>query len=100
MRVAVIGGGPAGGAAALALARGGAQVDLYLLCSDGLTGMLSDADIRDRLASGQSLHEIARALITDSNARGGIDNVTVVLLSVEEDGASEEAEESEKASSS
>jgi len=30
MRVAVIGGGPAGGAAALALARGGAQVDLYL----------------------------------------------------------------------
>ena len=74
--------------------------DLYLLCSDGLTGMLSDADIRDRLASGQSLHEIARALITDSNARGGIDNVTVVLLSVEEDGASEEAEESEKASPS
>jgi flavin-dependent dehydrogenase len=30
MRIAVIGGGPAGGAAALALARGGAQVDLYL----------------------------------------------------------------------
>ncbi len=30
MRIAVIGGGPAGGAAALALARGGAEVDLYL----------------------------------------------------------------------
>ena len=58
--------------------------DLFLLCSDGLTGMLSDADIRDRLDSGRSLHEICRTLITDSNARGGIDNVTVVLLAIEE----------------
>src|SRR4029450_11279934 len=58
--------------------------DLYLLCSDGLTGMVSDADIRARLAADKSLHEICRALINDSNARGGIDNVTVVLLSVEE----------------
>ena len=60
--------------------------DLFLLCSDGLTGMLSDADIRDRLDSGRSLPEICRTLITDSNARGGIDNVTVVLLAIEEDG--------------
>ncbi|HEV7506535.1 MAG TPA: Stp1/IreP family PP2C-type Ser/Thr phosphatase [Thermoanaerobaculia bacterium] len=59
--------------------------DLFLLCSDGLTGMLSDADIRDRLSSGRSLHEICRTLINDANARGGIDNVTVVLLSAEED---------------
>jgi protein phosphatase len=66
--------------------------DLYLLCSDGLTGMLSDADIRDRLDSGRSLHEICRALINDSNARGGIDNVTVVLLAVEEGEAGEEDE--------
>src|SRR5215210_7517420 len=58
--------------------------DLYLLCSDGLTGMLSDSDIRDRLASGRTLHEICRTLINDSNARGGIDNVTVVLLSIED----------------
>ena len=57
--------------------------DLFLLCSDGLTGMLSDADIRDRLGSGRSLHEICRTLINDSNARGGIDNVTVVLLAIE-----------------
>jgi len=59
--------------------------DLFLLCSDGLTGMLSDADIRDRVASGRSLHEICRTLINDANARGGIDNVTVVLLEAEED---------------
>ncbi len=69
--------------------------DLYLLCSDGLTGMLSDADIRERLASGRSLHEICRTLINDSNARGGIDNVTVVLLAIEGEEAGTEDEECE-----
>ncbi|HXO21311.1 MAG TPA: Stp1/IreP family PP2C-type Ser/Thr phosphatase [Thermoanaerobaculia bacterium] len=58
--------------------------DLYLLCSDGLTSMLGDADIRERLASGRGLHEICRQLVGDANARGGIDNVTVVLLAIEE----------------
>jgi serine/threonine protein phosphatase PrpC len=67
--------------------------DLFLLCSDGLTGMLSDSDIRDRLASGRSLHEICRTLINDSNARGGIDNITVVLLAIEENGSGLNAEE-------
>lgn len=59
--------------------------DVYLLCSDGLTGMLSDADIRDRLSLNGSLHEICRKLVNDSNARGGIDNVTVVVLAIEEE---------------
>ncbi len=58
--------------------------DLYLLCSDGLTGMLADSEIRDRMASGRSLHEICRSLVNEANARGGLDNVTVVLLSLEE----------------
>jgi serine/threonine protein phosphatase PrpC len=58
--------------------------DLYLLCSDGLTGMLSDSEIRERLGSGQTLHEICRALVNEANARGGLDNVTVVVLSVED----------------
>ena len=64
--------------------------DLFLLCSDGLTTMLSDREIKERLASGpgpsgggQPLHEICRALVADANAKGGVDNVTVVLLSIE-----------------
>ncbi len=57
--------------------------DLFLLCSDGLTTMLSDREIRDRLAGGKSLHETCRALVADANARGGTDNVTVVLLAFE-----------------
>lgn len=69
--------------------------DLYLLCSDGLTGMLSDADIRDRLGSGRSLHEICRTLVNEANARGGLDNVTVVLLAVE-DGDDEHGESSSR----
>ena len=66
--------------------------DFFLLCSDGLTGMLSDNDIRDRLLSGRSLHEICRSLINDSNSRGGIDNITVVLLAVEDVANGEEEE--------
>jgi PPM family protein phosphatase len=68
--------------------------DLFLLCSDGLTGMLSDADIGERLSSGRSLHEICRRLVSDSNARGGIDNITVVLLAVEEGDDDEDEETS------
>lgn len=64
--------------------------DLLLLCSDGLTGMLSDSDIRELLGSGRSLHEICRSLVNDANSRGGLDNVTVVLLSVEDDGAGDD----------
>jgi serine/threonine protein phosphatase PrpC len=47
--------------------------------------MLSDADIRERLSAQTGLHEICRSLVNDSNARGGIDNVTVVVLAAEED---------------
>jgi serine/threonine protein phosphatase PrpC len=65
--------------------------DLYLLCSDGLTGMLSDGEIRDRLGSGRSLHEICRSLVNEANARGGLDNVTVVLLSIEDADDDQEA---------
>jgi len=40
-----------------------------LLCSDGLTTMLSDADIRERLASGRTLNEICATLGQRANAR-------------------------------
>ena len=58
--------------------------DLFLLCSDGLTTMLSDEEIHERLVAETSLEEVGRRLIHDANARGGFDNVTVVLLGVED----------------
>jgi protein phosphatase len=59
--------------------------DVYLLCSDGLTTMLADREIRERLAAGLTLEETCRELVGAANKRGGFDNVTVVLLGVEED---------------
>ncbi|HZI64160.1 MAG TPA: Stp1/IreP family PP2C-type Ser/Thr phosphatase [Thermoanaerobaculia bacterium] len=57
--------------------------DVYLLCSDGLTTMLSDEEIEKRLQASQPGDQICRSLVKDANSRGGLDNVTVVLLSVE-----------------
>ncbi len=54
--------------------------DLFLLCSDGLTTMLSDEEIHERLVADGSLDQIGRTLIHDANARGGFDNITVVLF--------------------
>ena len=58
--------------------------DLFLLCSDGLTTMLGDAEIQDRVGHEQPLDEVCRTLVRDANARGGYDNVTVVLARIEE----------------
>lgn len=55
---------------------------IYLLCSDGLTSMLEDVEIESHLKSGQSLERICRDLVQAANSRGGLDNVTVVLVKV------------------
>ena len=59
--------------------------DLYLLCSDGLTTMLSDAEILERLRTASRLEEACGRLVRDANARGGFDNISVVLLRIEDD---------------
>ncbi len=57
--------------------------DLYLLCSDGLCGFVSDGDILKSLArKDASLDQIARELIERANAAGGEDNITVSLVKV------------------
>jgi protein phosphatase len=54
--------------------------DLLLLCTDGLTKMIDDQDIRRILLQpATSLLDIAQALIKEANVRGGADNTTVVL---------------------
>jgi len=59
--------------------------DLFLLCSDGLSGMLTDEAIREILSRPVSdLQEVADALIYAANAAGGMDNITAVLVRVTE----------------
>lgn len=58
--------------------------DLILLCSDGLTGMLDEEEIGELLRqSRRDLGQAAAALIADANARGGFDNISVVLVAPE-----------------
>lgn len=54
--------------------------DLLLLCSDGLTGMLTDEDVAERLGQEKSLEDIADGLIDAANLRGGTDNITALLI--------------------
>ena len=57
--------------------------DLYLLCSDGLTEMLEDADISRTLATWQgNLPVAAQRLIQIANENGGLDNVSVILVQI------------------
>jgi protein phosphatase len=56
--------------------------DLYLLCSDGLSGMLSDGRIEEIVSSGSTLPALANQLIAEANDSGGLDNITVVLVRV------------------
>jgi protein phosphatase len=59
-----------------------ASGDLFLLCSDGLTRMLSDTAISKVLKrnSGMALDEVAQTLVSGANEAGGKDNITVVLV--------------------
>ena len=58
--------------------------DLVLLASDGLTGMLEDSDVHEIMRSAVPLEEMVDALIAGANHRGGLDNVTTILVRVEE----------------
>jgi PPM family protein phosphatase len=67
--------------------------DVLLLCSDGLTSMLGDAQIARVLDSAPSLQRAAEELIAQANDAGGRDNITVVLFRVEDVGAVQAPEE-------
>ena len=57
--------------------------DLYLICSDGLTDMIGDAEIHAALDSASgNLDEAARSLAAAANRGGGEDNITVVLFEI------------------
>jgi len=58
--------------------------DRILLCSDGLTDMVTDAMIEEILSAGEGVEATAWALIEQANAAGGVDNTTVVVIDATE----------------
>src|SRR4029077_9525111 len=60
------------------------QGDIYVLCSDGLSGMVSDEDIQRIVTASGEIREACRQLIQSANERGGEDNITAVLIKIEE----------------
>jgi protein phosphatase len=58
------------------------QGDVFLLASDGLTGMVDDRRLHQLLASRAAPERLVDAMISEANARGGVDNITVVVVRV------------------
>jgi len=59
------------------------QDEVFLLCSDGLSGMVRDGEI-NRIVneSGKNLEQACSELIAEANKNGGTDNITVILIRV------------------
>lgn len=58
--------------------------DVYVLCSDGLSGMVEDEDIVSIVSRSDELTMMCQRLISRANQNGGEDNVTAVVVRVEE----------------
>jgi len=56
--------------------------DRFLLCTDGLTDLVSDNEILNIIKNGNDPEYICQQLISEANKRGGNDNITVSLISV------------------
>jgi protein phosphatase len=67
----------------------GREGDLFLICSDGLTSMISDDELGSILRSAGSLDAAADELVRAANQSGGKDNITVILFRLGEGGAAE-----------
>ncbi len=53
--------------------------DVYLMCSDGLSDMVDDAEIAKIMSSEAGLEAVATDLVTAANTNGGRDNISVLL---------------------
>jgi protein phosphatase len=56
--------------------------DIFLLCSDGLSGMVNDADLGDVLGMSEQVSDAAEVLVAMANDAGGTDNISAVVVRV------------------
>jgi serine/threonine protein phosphatase PrpC len=66
--------------------------DVYVLCSDGLSGMITDEEIEKVVTTSGDLDGLCRRLVTLANEHGGEDNITAVAIRVDDDGARRDME--------
>lgn len=59
------------------------EYNKFLLCSDGLTDMLTDCEIQSILSTNISVDQIVNKLVEEALNKGGIDNTTVIVLEIE-----------------
>jgi PPM family protein phosphatase len=59
--------------------------DRLLLCSDGLTTMVSESEVTSLVVDEHDSHVAARKLVDAANDAGGTDNITVVIIDIEDD---------------
>jgi protein phosphatase len=59
--------------------------DLYVLCSDGLSGMMDDDEILELGGAATNLEDLCRKLVATANEHGGEDNITAVCIRIEGD---------------
>ena len=74
----------------------GKDGDVYLLCSDGLSGMVPDDLLEQILRRRSSLESAAQQLIDAANENGGRDNITAVMFRLGEEGGDDEDDEGGK----
>src|SRR5262245_10012349 len=63
--------------------------DVFLVASDGLTGMVDDRRLQQILLARSTPARIVDALIAEANGRGGLDNITAIVIQVGAVGASD-----------
>ena len=56
--------------------------DVFLVASDGLTGMVDDRRLQQLLLSRASASRVVDALIAEANYRGGLDNITAIVIQI------------------
>lgn len=59
--------------------------DLFLVASDGLTGMVDDRRLHTLLMSRAEPERKVHSLIAEANGRGGLDNITAIVVQVAPD---------------
>lgn len=61
--------------------------DIYLLASDGLTGMLDDPELLAILNSGGDPQTWVDRMVSEANRQGGLDNITVIIVRIDSVGS-------------